>query len=69
MRKEDDKKESKIWWLVGGVVVTTVGFIVIPPLYRKLTNKVAKMSSSTKDIDFNNLGPEIVKNDKHEGEQ
>jgi len=39
------------------------GFIVIPPLLKKLTNKAVKIISSSKDIDFDSLGPEIVRKD------
>ena len=45
----------------GGVVLTAVGFVVIPPIVSSLSRKVYKAGTGTSDIDFNNMGPEIVR--------
>lgn len=63
------KRSSKVWLFVGGAAVTATGFIVIPPLIKKYTNKVAKHNSSTENIDFDNLGPEIVRKNDDEKEE
>jgi len=62
------KLSSKLWWLVGSVTLTIVGFIIVPPLITIVSNKVYKMMTSTDKIDFENLGPEIVKEDDGKGE-
>lgn len=67
--KAKKKRSSKVWLFVGGAAVTATGFIVIPPLIKKYTNKVAKHNSSTENIDFDNLGPEIVRKNDDEKEE
>lgn len=44
------------------------GFVVIPPLIEKYSNKMYKTSLRNDDIDFENMGPEIIPNDKTKGE-
>lgn len=69
MKKEDKKcKTSKVLMLVGGVALTVAGFIVIPPLIDKYSNKMYKASLKNEEIDFDNMGPEIVPHYKKEGE-
>ncbi|HUM85601.1 MAG TPA: hypothetical protein PLN48_17860 [Lachnospiraceae bacterium] len=62
--EEKKRKNSKIWWFIAGAAVMAAGFLMIPPLLRKFTNKIAKHSCSAADIDFDDLGPEIVHNDE-----
>jgi flagellar basal body-associated protein FliL len=62
-KKEKKNKIPKALLIVGGAALTVAGFIIVPPLYNKLTNKAVKKASSTDDIDFDNLGPEIVQKD------
>lgn len=50
-----------IWWVLGLIALAAVGFIVIPPLMKKYSNKLYKKSLKEDEIDFDNLGPEIVK--------
>lgn len=63
MEKIRNNKAYKVLLLVGGAILMAAGFIVIPPLLKKLTNKAVKIISSSKDIDFDSLGPEIVRKD------
>lgn len=57
-----------IYWIIGTVAVTTVGFLVIPPLMKKYSNKLYKFSLKKDNIDFENMGPEVVKKEKSKGE-
>lgn len=57
--KEKDRC-GKMKWFVIGSALTVVGFIVIPPLIKKYGNKEYKKSLNTNDIDFDDMGPEIV---------
>lgn len=63
------RKYRKVTWFVVGGALTVVGFINIPPLIKKYGDKVYKKSLKTDDIDFDDMGPEIVPfNDKTEEE-
>ena len=55
-------------WVLGVIAITVVGIIVIPPLLKKYGVKLYKSSAKKEEIDFDNLGPEIVKKDKTEEE-
>ena len=52
------------WIILGALAITAIGINVIPPLLRKYSNRVYKASSSKEEIDFCELGPEIVKKDE-----
>lgn len=57
------KKKSnleKILMFVAVTSLTVVGFIVIPPLIDKYANKVYKASLKKEEIDFDDMGPEII---------
>lgn len=56
--------EKKTLIIIGGVILTVVGFIIIPPLMKKYSNKLYKSRIKSEDIDFDNMGPEIVKKTK-----
>ncbi len=61
--KKNQKKSSrcgKVVWFVVGSALTVVGFVVIPPLIKKYGSKAYKKSLDAEDIDFDNMGPEIV---------
>lgn len=60
--KEKKKKDrcSKVVWFGVGSVLTVAGFIVIPSLIKKYGDKLYKKSLSMEDIDFDEMGPEIV---------
>ena len=55
---------KKILMFLGAAALTVVGFIVIPPLINKCANKVYKASLKNEEIDFDNMGPEIIPKDK-----
>ena len=55
-------------WVLGAIAITVVGIIVIPPLLKKYGVKLYKSYAKKEEIDFDNLGPEIVKKDKTEEE-
>ena len=48
---------------MGFLALATVGVVMIPPLIRKLSNKLYQAGSTNESIDFENLGPEIVRKD------
>lgn len=60
--KEAKKKDrrGKIMWTVVGSVFTMAGFIILPTLIKKYGSRVYKKSLNTNDIDFDEMGPEIV---------
>ena len=60
--KEEKKIDrcGKFLWFAVGSALTVAGFLVIPPLIKKYVNKTYKKSLSTDDIDFDDMGPEIV---------
>ena len=58
-----------IWWVLGLIALAAVGFIVIPPLMKKYSNKLYKKSLKEDEIDFDNLGPEIVRKDENKTEE
>ena len=59
----------KVGLVVAGAALTVAGFVVIPPLVKKYSNKVYKKSLNTEDSDFDNMGPEIVPNKDTKGEE
>lgn len=59
----------KMKWFVIGSALTLVGFIIAPPLIKKYGNKVYKKSLDTDDIDFDDMGPEIVPFDEETKEE
>lgn len=58
--KKKKDKSGKIVWFAIGSVLTVAGFLIIPPLIQKYGNKAYKKSLDTDDIDFDDMGPEIV---------
>lgn len=70
MVEEKNKgKGKKTLIIAGGIVLTAVGFIVIPPLLDKYVNKAYKFSLKKEEIDFDNMGPEIVPSKEKEDEE
>lgn len=70
MVEEKNKgKGKKTLIIAGGIVLTAVGFIVIPHLLDKYANKAYKFSLKKEEIDFNNMGPEIVPSKAKEDEK
>ena len=71
MVEEKNKgKGKKTLIIAGGIVLTAVGgFIVIPRLLDKYANKAYKFSLKKEEIDFDNMGPEIVPSKEKEDEE
>lgn len=70
MKKEKKSNAlNQMLVIVGGVALMVAGFIIIPPLLNKCSNKIYKNSLRKEKIDFDNMGPEIVPHDKTEGEK
>lgn len=54
--------------IIGIIVLMAVGFLVIPPLMEKYSNKIYKFSLKKDNIDFENMGPEVVNKEESKGE-
>lgn len=55
------KKKSKLPLIVGGIALTAVAFVVVPPIINEVSRKVYRKTSDTSDIDFDEMGPEVVR--------
>lgn len=55
------KKQNIALWIVGSIILTAISFVVIPKLIKKYGDKVYKSSLQNEEIDFDEMGPEIVK--------
>lgn len=53
--------QKRVVWILGTVVALLVGVFVVPKLMKKYTGKLYRNSHG--DIDFNRMGPEVVKKD------
>ncbi len=62
-------KKKSVFLTVGGVALTAVSVITLQPLIKKYADKLYKTSLRNEAIDFDNLGPEIVKADSKENEK
>jgi len=60
------KKKKKSIEVLGIIISFFVGIIVIPKLIKKCGRKIYKKSLKSEEIDFENLGPKIVKKNKEE---
>lgn len=58
--KEKKERCEVVTWIVLGSVLTVAGILVIPPLVKKYGTKLYKKSLRTDEIDFDEMGPEIV---------
>ena len=47
--------------VTGSVALTVVGVVVVPPILNRLSRKAYKESVNTSSIDFEDMGPEIVR--------
>lgn len=68
-RMKKEEKKSKLGIIIGGVALTAAGLIIIPPIIEKYSNKVYKASLKNDQIDFDNLGPEIVPTEEKKEEE
>ena len=69
IKEENKKKRSAISTalvVAGSAAFTVVGVVVIPSLLKKYSNKLYKFSIKKNEIDFDNLGPEIVRKEETE---
>lgn len=57
---------EKILLLFGAVMLMFVGFMVISPIIDKGAKKLYKKSLKNDEIDFDEMGPEIIQSDKEE---
>ena len=61
--KKNQKRDSrfgKVAWFVASSALIVVGFVVISPLIKKYGVKAYKKSLDAENIDFDNMGPEIM---------
>lgn len=63
-RKSNRAKKALV--VLCGAALTVAGFIVIPPLIDKYAIKAYKASLKKEDINFDDMGPEIVPNEETE---
>ena len=56
--------KRKLLMAAGVLMITTAGFILIPPMLKKCSNKIYKASVKKDDIDFDSLEPEIVRKEE-----
>lgn len=49
------------FWVAGVIVLTVAGFVIVPPLLRKCSNKLYKATIKKDEVDIDSLGPEIVR--------
>lgn len=55
------KRSSRIvLYVMGSVAVAAIAIAVVPPLIRKLSMRQYRASSGVSDINFDDMGPEIV---------
>ncbi len=57
---------KKIWCIMSGAVMLVIGIFIVPKCLKKGTGEIYKKGH--RKIDFENLGPEIVKKDTKEQE-
>ena len=62
MNEEKKKKHPVIRFLL----LAAVGFMVIPKLTNNISNEMYQRKDTTDEIDFENMGPDIVKREKGE---
>lgn len=63
------KNKTMVWYVLGFVTLLVIGVLVVPVVMRRLSNKLYKASNDENEIDFENLGPEIVKKENKSGEE
>ena len=61
-------KRRPIYCIIGIVAVMTIGFLMIPPLMKKCSNQPYKSSPKKDKIDFENMGPEVLKKEESKEE-
>ena len=56
-------ENKNLIFVIVAIVLVVLGLIFVPKIINKLSNRIYK-KMDRKEIDFDNLGPEIVKKDK-----
>lgn len=64
MEKQKKKKNSKAIAFAAQTAISAVGFVVVSLLMKKTLAKVYRDSVAKEEIDFDHMGPEIVKKEK-----
>ena len=59
--KLTDNEKKVLFGFVCGAVIMIAGFFVIPPILKKLNNKISKHRKGLTEEDFEEMGPVIVK--------
>lgn len=59
--KKRKKKSHRLPLLIGGVVLSVCGLAVIPPILDDCSRRFYKRTQTKKPIDFDNMGPKIVR--------
>ncbi len=62
----DTFSSNKVLRVIFWILVVIIGIIVISPLIDKLSSKLYKSSLENEEIDFEDMGPEIVVIDEGE---
>lgn len=57
--KRKEKCGKKGWFFVGGAL-TIAGFLLVPPVIEKYGRKAYKRLLNEEEIDFDDMGPEII---------
>lgn len=61
MKKQKKKNiGNAVLFAAAGIALTVAGLAFIPPLIEKYGNKLYKASLRNDEIDFENMGPEVV---------
>lgn len=56
------KKGRKLaCYIAGSFIAAVVAVVIVPPLINELSTKQYRMRTGSVDIDFNNMGPDVVK--------
>lgn len=55
--------------VAGVILLTAAGFVIVPPLLKKYSNKVYKSSIMKDEIDIDSLEPEIVRKEDKKTEE
>lgn len=66
--KTNEKKSvvKSTFMFIGGIALAVTSMITLQPLIKKYSAKLYKASLKKDPIDFDNLGPELVKADTRE---
>lgn len=69
MKGKKKAKKNRAGWIIGSIGLTVMGFAIIPSAINKYSSKIYKSYIKKDTIDFDNLGPKIVKKNKEGGNE